>query len=346
MGGALKCLVWDLDRTLWAGVLVEGDPCPLRPGAAEALRELDARGILHSIASANDAAPSLAHLRRLGVADYFLGPRIGWDDKVDSLQGISVELGVPLEAIGFVDDEPFERAQVRERLPMVRVYDAREVADLPARPELTPAILTPESGRRRQMYLQEKAYASAEQEPGVSRLEFLRSCRTVLAPRRAVPDDTPRILELLQRTHQLNATGVVYGPDEVRAFMTSPGHQVFVATLADRFVDYGRIAVAVCRCEATRWTVLSCLLSCRVLRRGVGNVFLGWLETMASRAGAAELRAHFVPRERNRPMYLQYTMAGFEPDGSGPDGIQFLSRPCRAAPPVPAWIGIAEGGRA
>lgn len=356
MSAPVKCVVWDLDRTVWDGVLLEGDPCPLRPGLAWTLRALDERGILQSIASANDPGPALTHLHGLGVADYFLCPRVGWDDKTEALRAIADELGLALDALAFVDDEPFEREQARRILPQVRVYEAADAASLADRPEFTPGFVTPESARRRRMYVQERAYSEAEQRSGLSRLDFLRQCETVLAPRVAVAADAERILELMQRTHQLNATGVIYGPDELHAFLA--GHDVFVATLADRYVDYGRIAVAVVQRNPTRWTVLACLLSCRVLKRGVGNAFLGWIEAQAHRAGAGELRAHLVRRERNRPMLLQYTMAGFVPvDGSdegsdgprgnasersGPGAAILLARPTRAAPPVPEWLRIAE----
>ncbi len=360
MSFQVKCVVWDLDRTVWDGVLLEGDPCPLRPGVAQTLHALDRRGILQSAASASEPQLALEHLRALGVAEYFLSPRIGWDDKIDSLRAIAEELGLALDALAFVDDEPFEREQVRRLLPQVRVYDAAEAAAMPARPELTPRLVTTESARRREMYVQERAYAAAEQGSGLPRLEFLRQCGAVLVPRPAVPTDSERILELMQRTHQLNATGVVYGPDEVRAFTTARDVQVFVASFTDRFLDYGRIALAVVRCEPGRWTILASLLSCRVLKRGVGNAFLGWIEGRAYRAGAAELCAHFIRRERNRPMYLQYTMAGFMPAGmpraeaadgqasavgagEASGGVLLLARPTRAAPPCPDWLHIVEG---
>jgi FkbH-like protein len=359
MSHQVKCVVWDLDRTVWDGVLLEGDSCPLRPGVAQTLHALDRRGILQSAASASEPEPALAHLRALGVADYFLCPRIGWDDKTDSLRAIAEELGLALDALAFVDDEPFEREQVRRLLPQVRVYAAGEAAALPSRPELTPGLVTPESARRREMYVQVRAYAAAEQGSSLPRLEFLRQCGAVLVPRPAVSSDLGRILELMQRTHQLNATGVVYGPDEVRGFMTGSDVQVFVASLTDRFLDYGRIALAIVRREPRQWTILASLLSCRVLKRGVGNAFLGWIEARAHRAGAAELRAHFIRRERNRPMYLQYTMAGFMPTGAAqvgmedgqtaaassgeaPGGVLLLARPTRAAPPCPDWLHIAE----
>jgi methoxymalonate biosynthesis protein len=326
MGGLVKCMVWDLDNTLWQGTLAEGDECRLRPGIAEALAGLDGRGILLSIASANDAAPALAQLRRFGVEEYFLSPQIGWGGKVASILRIAEELGIALDAIGFIDDEPFEREQVRQLLPDVRTYDARDAAALLDRPECDPGPVTPEASRRRQMVVQGWRRAQAEQEEGHSHREFLRSCQTRLGLRRAAPEDAPRILELLQRTHQLNATGVVYSPQELNTFCDDPRHRVYVATLTDRFADYGRIGVAICRCEPEAWTILCFLLSCRVLRRGIGNVILAWV--------------------RNRPMRILYTMAGFEPTEPALDGIEILSRPCRARATVPDWLTLIEEGQA
>lgn len=345
MGELVKCMVWDLDNTVWQGTLAEGDECRLRPGIAEALAGLDGRGILLSIASANDATPALAQMRQLGVDEYFLSPQIGWGEKLASILRISEELGIALDAIGFIDDEPFEREQVRQLLPDVRTYDASDAATLLERPECDPGLVTPEARRRRQMVVQGRRRAEAEQEGGCSHGEFLNSCRTRLGLRRAEPQDVPRILELLQRTHQLNATGVVYSPEELGTFCDDPDHRVYVATLGDRFADYGRIGVAICRCEPDAWTILCFLLSCRVLRRGIGNVVLGWIEGRARASGAAALRGLFRPSDRNRPMRILYTMAGFEPTEPPADGTEILSRACRAQVLVPEWLTLIEEGR-
>lgn len=342
MSELIKCLVWDLDNTVWSGVLAEGDECRIRPGLRRVLKEADSRGILLSIASANEEAQALTHLRKLGIGDLFICPQIRWGDKVESLLGISEELGVALNAIGFVDDEPYQREKVGALLPEVRTYDSRFAQALLDRPEFCPGVLTEESRSRRRMYVQNKARTEAETEVKVSRSEFLLACRTELHLGRAIREDTPRILELLQRTHQLNATGVVFGPEEVVRFMESPDHRVFIASMKDRYVDYGRIGVVICHCTPDHWTILSCLLSCRVLGRGIGQVFLGWIEDQARASGVNQIEAHYVKQERNRPMFILYSMSGFELVDQIGDDSRLFRKICKSARAVPEWLVLTE----
>ena len=343
MSELIKCLVWDLDNTLWSGVLAEGDDCRIRPGLRQVLKEADSRGILLSIASANEESHALAHLRKLGIGDLFICPQISWGDKVESLQHISEELGVALNAMGFVDDEPYQREKVGALLPEVRTYDSRFAKSLLERPEFCPGVLTEESRSRRRMYVQNKRRTQAETREKVSQKEFLRACRTELELRRANSGDAPRILELLQRTHQLNATGVVFGPDELVQFMESPAHRVFIASMKDRYVDYGRIGVVICHCSPDRWTILSFLLSCRVLGRGIGQVFLCWLEDQALANGVNLIEAHYVKQVRNRPMFVLYSMSGFDLADQGSENMRLFTKTCISDRAVPEWLMLNEG---
>src|SRR5262245_10326012 len=107
--GTVKCVVWDLDNTLWRGTLVEEGPVRLRDDAVELVKVLDARGVLQSIASKNDPDHALAVLEQLGMRDYFLYPQIGWTSKVTSLRTIATSLNISTDALAFVDDEVVER---------------------------------------------------------------------------------------------------------------------------------------------------------------------------------------------------------------------------------------------
>jgi FkbH-like protein len=342
MTESIKCLVWDLDRTLWSGTLIEGDACRLRPGIRQILNELDRRGILLSIASANDEDLALARLDRSGIRDLFLHPQINWSNKVNSIRTIAERLNITLATIGFVDDEPYEREQVRHLLPEVRTYDAREYRSLLDRPEFMMRFRTRESRMRRQMYLQEKARAETTGQASRTHRSFLHSCRTEMTLRAATGADLPRILELMHRTHQLNATGIIYTEDEIASFVHDRGHRVFVAELKDRFVDYGRIGVATCRCGPRAWTLLSFFLSCRVMGRGVGNVFLNWIQVQAHRSGAQRLEARYIKRERNRRMAMLFGLAGFEPLKTDADGATLLVKKPVAVLTRPAWLSIRE----
>ena len=343
MSSIIKCLIWDLDNTLWNGTLMEEDKCCLKPGIKSMLKELDRRGILHSIASANDEDLAISVLNKKGIYDFFLYPQIKWSNKVASIQTISNKLNIGLDAIGFIDDESYEREQVRQILPPVYIYPAKDYKTLPNRPELNPLFRTKESSQRREMYMKESQRVKTQKKSGKSRKEFLRYCQTQMTIREARVEDLPRILELMHRTNQLNATGKIYDQDEVKSFLTNPTHRIYVVELKDRFVDYGKIGVAICACYPEKWQLFSFLLSCRVLTRGIGYLFLSWLQHQAYSCGASEIDGNFIKRERNNRMQMLYTLSGFRPKRQMEDGSVLFVKTCRDHLPKPDWLTIKTG---
>jgi FkbH-like protein len=342
--GVVKCLVWDLDNTLWSGTLLESDDCRLRPGIRDVLRELDRRGVLQSVASRNDHDRALRHLERKGLANLFLHPQVGWDSKVRDVTTIADRLGIALDAVALVDDEPFEREQVRRLLPDVRTYPATAATALPSLPEFSPAALSPESRNRRWAYIGIEARVRASGTSGMSQSQFLEWCRTELTVRDARPDDLPRIQELLLRTHQLNATGVVWSPAQIEAWLERGEWRVFVAELRDRFVDYGRIGVAACRCRSREWELAAFLLSCRVLSRGIAGFFLSWVRCQAARDGAKAFRARYRPGQRNHLMLRLFRLAGLRPDRRLRDGTEVYGGPVLTQVRAPRWLTVHDGG--
>ena len=105
----IKCVIWDLDNTIWDGTLLEDSSVSLKPRIGEVLEELDRRGILHSIASRNDYDQAMAKLQEFGIADYFLYPEIRWDAKSLSVRLIQEHLNIAYDTLLFIDDQPFER---------------------------------------------------------------------------------------------------------------------------------------------------------------------------------------------------------------------------------------------
>jgi methoxymalonate biosynthesis protein len=310
MGTTVKCLVWDLDETLWRGTLLEGDDVVLADQVVEILRALDQRGVLHSIASRNDHDRAWARLTALGVADYFLHPQIGWGRKPDAVRAIAERFNFALDAVAFVDDSPAERAEMTYYLPQVRCYPAALVPDLAALPEFTPEVVTEDARRRRQSYrAAERREASRAAFAGPAE-EFLRSLHMVLRIAPAGEADLPRVTELTQRTSQMNATGVPYSHDALKQLRQDPGHAVLTVTLEDRFGPYGAIGVVLVERHPRAWHLKLLATSCRVVSFGVGSVLLRWLTNEAAGAGV-HLVADFRATGRNRIMEIAYRFAGF-----------------------------------
>jgi methoxymalonate biosynthesis protein len=309
----IKCLVWDLDNTLWRGTLLEDPDVELFEKLQDVIVTLDSRGILQSVASKNDYDLAWKRLEALGIAEYFVHPRIGWGRKSDSVRDIAEELKFALNTIGFVDDLPSERAEVNFHAPEVRCYTAEQAASLPDLPEFSPEVITVDARRRRQMY-QASFSRDAERESfsGPDE-EFLRSLDLVMAIKRADEEDLSRVEELTLRTSQMNATGVHY-PDEVlRGLLADPDHEVLTVTMSDRFGPHGAVGVMLLEYHPAVWHLKLLATSCRVVSFGAGTVILNWLIDQAARADA-HLAADFRVTQRNRMMDIAYRFAGFTDD--------------------------------
>ncbi len=308
--GPVKCLVWDLDNTLWRGTLLEPGAVAVREEALRTIRLLDNRGILQSIASKNDHHAAMSKLRELGIADYFLYPQISWSSKVAAVENISRSLNIGLDSIAFIDDQVAERAEVAFSLPQVRCYDASAAGALAERDEFRPRWVTDESKKRRHMYRADMERKQVEREFVGPKESFLASLDMVFTIKSASEDDLKRAEELTVRTNQLNTTGYTYSYDDLDGFRRSDDHDLYITSLSDRFGDYGKIGLALVERGASVWTIKLLLMSCRVMNRGVGMILIGHIMERAGAAGVG-LQVEFVPNGRNRMMLITYTFAGF-----------------------------------
>ncbi|GHJ43203.1 hypothetical protein Cs7R123_05450 [Catellatospora sp. TT07R-123] len=313
-GDTVKCLVWDLDETLWRGVLLEDGVVSLPDEIRRVVVELDRRGILQSVASRNDAEQAMSWLARLGVAEYFVLPRIGWGAKSESVRAIADELGFAYRSMAFIDDHPAEQAEVAHHLPQVRCYAAHEAVTLPSRAEFCPPVVAPDAHLRRQRYQTSLRRQAARAGFAGPDEDFLRTLELRLHIREATAPDLLRVEELTLRTSQMNATGVHYPLRTLRGLLDDSGHLVLVCTLEDRFGQHGTVGIALVARHARSWHLKLLTTSCRVIPYGVGGVLLGWLIDQAASAGV-HVAADFVRTERNRMMEVAYRFAGFTAAG-------------------------------
>jgi FkbH-like protein len=326
---SFKCVVWDLDNTMWHGVLSENDKLQLREGIKEIIRTLDERGIVHSIASKNTYEDAMQ----------ILYPQIHWSSKSGSLKTIKEKLNIGYDAIAFIDDQPFERDEVKFEHPEISCFDVDVIAGILDQPEFKPKFITDESALRRKMYMQDDLRNMEEKEIG-NNLKFLESLDMEFIISPATVKDLQRVEELTVRTNQLNATGYTYSYEELESFLSSPGHKLFVAELVDKYGSYGKIGVAMIECRGEVWTLKLLLMSCRVMSRGVGTVLLQYIANLA-RENGKKLQAEFLPTDRNRLMYVTYKFSGFTEVGKLENGGNLLQHPLTDYFTYPAYIKLS-----
>ena len=286
----VKCVAWDLDGTLWDGVLVEDGVDGVKPKAEmlEVVRRLDSCGIVNSVVSKNDADIAIDALKRFGIEEYFVYPQIGWGAKSESVKRLAREINIGLDAIAFIDDTEHERTEVKVECPEVEVVAPEGVA------AFADAICQRGSqlgSERRKMYRDEmvRGNAVAEEFAGDA-AAFLAASRleVELVDVQAGGDVAARCRELLQRTNQLTLTAHRY--DEA-AFNSLLSEATCKAVRAhDKYGDFGIVGFVAWTPDRLRELVFSC----RIAKKGVERRVLDMLPK--------DLAVDMVATERNMPI--------------------------------------------
>jgi FkbH-like protein len=333
MGRVCKCLVCDLDNTLWGGVIGEDGMTGIKigaehPGASyqalqRAILDVAQRGVILAIASKNNPDDALEAIRdhpgMLLRPDHFAALRINWTDKATNLKEIAAELNIGVDALAFIDDNPVERSWVRERLPEVTVIDlprdpagyARALRDAPVFERLT---LTAEDRERGRQYAEQRVRAELQKQAG-SIEEFYESLEQAVVISHVTPMTLARVAQLTNKTNQFNLTTRRYTEQDIQRMADSSDWRVYSIVVRDRFGDNGLVGVAISQSRAEAGRVVceidSFLLSCRVIGRTVETAFLAAVVEEARAAGATLLRSWFIPTKKNPPAKEFLASQGF-----------------------------------
>ena len=310
----VKCVVWDLDQTVWNGVLIETedrDALTLNPGVLDTVKALDARGIIQSVASKNDYAEAWPVVEKLGIAPYFLYPQIHWNAKSGSLEQIAKRLNIGVDAIALVDDSDFERRQVSSTLPQVRVYDAAELGALLNRPEFDVPV-TDESRSRRAMYKAEaKRFELMQAVDNGDTIAFLKKCNLralLFEPQTA--EEKLRCYELLIRTNQLNLSGKKYTPEEYEAVLKKPSHTCFAFSCEDDYGAYGVVGFGQYKKEDGKLCFTEFAMSCHEEEKYVESALFSFLlEAESCESGVFPV----VKTKKNQLLRNTLQKIGFRP---------------------------------
>ena len=307
-----KCIVWDLDNTLWNGTLAEDgiEGLTIRETAVATIRALDERGMLHAVASKNDDHNARAALDHFGVSKYFVESQIGWGPKSASLSAIAQRLNIGLDTFIFIDDQQFERGEVSAVHPSVECLPDTAVGTLEHHPRCAVPV-TLEASRRRQMYREQQRRADAEQQAETDYHCFLRSCDLKLTIRPLSPELLVRASELSERTNQLNFAGTRITIDALAQLMRPErGTVVHLLHCTDRFGDYGIIGLSIIDVDAAR--IIGFMMSCRVQRKLVEQAYFGYLGIGLQHLGKQKLDVDFRETPRNCASRMMLQELGFQ----------------------------------
>ena len=339
LGKVKKCLVLDLDNTLWGGVigddgvngLVLGRETP--EGEAytefqEYVKALKERGVILAVCSKNDddvARSGFSHPDSVLSVDDFVAFYANWDNKDVNIRKIAQEINIGLDSLVFLDDNPAERAIVRESVPDVSVpeVDPSDVSSyirvLEEAGYFDTAAISEDDLKRTATYQQNRQRATLEAVSG-SYDDFLASLdmEAEVSPFREIYFD--RIAQLTNKSNQFNLTTKRYTLADIRALSQDGRYITVYIRLKDRFGDNGVISLAVGEVKGGELHIVLWLMSCRVLKRGVEDLMLDTLVNEAVKAGCSKVIGYYYPTAKNGMVKEHYKRFGFTMTGQDEAG--------------------------
>jgi FkbH-like protein len=356
-GQARKLLLLDLDDTLWGGIVGDVGWEGIRLGGHDAIGEafldfqeglkaLKNRGVLLGIVSKNDEPIALDAIQRhpemrLRLED-FAGWRINWSDKAANVRSLVADLNLGLQSTVFIDDNPIERARVRQALPEVlvpewpadKLYSRRALQGLAC---FDAPVITDEDLERTRQYVTERQRAAAREEAQTFD-DWLRSLETRVIVERLSAVNLPRTAQLLNKTNQMNLATRRLTEAELRDWAAGDGRQVWTFRIQDRFGDSGLTGIASLELHGEAANIVDFVLSCRVMGRRVEETMLSHLARAAGELGVRELVAVYLPTAKNGVCLSFWAdRSGFERGAEGevfrrslglpyptPDGIELV----------------------
>jgi FkbH-like protein len=339
-GLSKKCLVLDLDNTLWSGVVGDDgiDGIVLGEGSAEGeahlslqryAKQLKERGVILAVCSKNDLATAEAvfheHpdmlLRRSDIAAFIAN----WHDKAENLRTIAQRLNIGLDSLVFVDDNPVERARIRESLPMVAVPelppDPAHYANCLAEAGYFEAVAFTSVDQQRAEQYAANTQREALRESSKSADDFLRDLKMSVHFGPFTGIDLARVTQLINKTNQFNPTTRRYSKEEVASFSAMADTITLQFRLVDKLGDNGIVSVMILRPDVEQPHVLDVdcwVMSCRVFGRDLEFEAMTIAVEEARRRSAQELRAEYIPSAKNAVISELYPSLGFVPASQAP----------------------------
>jgi FkbH-like protein len=363
VGRVVKCVVVDLDNTLWGGVIGDDGLDGIQIGAhgeGEAfyriqlyLRALRQRGIVLAACSKNELTNALLpfekHPEMVLRRDDFAVFVANWNDKAINIKQIKETLNIGFDAMVFLDDNPFERNLVRELVPGVVVPELPEdPADyVRAISELNlfeTTSFSAEDAKRTELYRAEAERREA-QAGFASVEEFLQSLEMRITVARFDSFNLPRISQLMQRSNQFNLTTRRLSEIECETLMENDRWLPLYAKLADRLSDHGLISVVTLEARAEELAIRDWLMSCRVLARGVEGFLMNRVVEHAQQLRLSRITAEYIPTAKNGMVKDFFQQFGFTKVAEGPGGDARWSLSTSAYHPVRTFMTLAEGSR-
>lgn len=324
-----KCIVLDLDNTLWGGVIGEDGLDGIKLGPypegrpfwefQKYLLALFDRGILLAVNSKNNLEDALNVFKNnqymLLNEEHFSSMQINWNDKITNMKAIAKEINISLDSLVFIDDDKVNREIIRQALPEVFVVDLPEDSSLYSKTlmelsEFNTFAVTEEDKKRGRMYGHQRKRNELKIKSS-SIDEYLKELEIVVTIEKANPINIPRISQLCQKTNQFNMTNKRYTIDEINEISNCSANLVLAIQVRDKFGDSGISGVAIITKNMESWKIDNLLLSCRVIGRKIEDALLHYILELAKKENVKTLVGEFIPSGKNLPAMNFFSDNGF-----------------------------------
>lgn len=351
-----KCIVLDLDNTLWGGIIGEDGLAGIKLGpTAEGrpfwefqkyLSALFERGVILAINSKNNEDDALEAIRKHPYMvlreKNFAAMRINWNDKATNIKEIANELDIGIDSLVFIDDDKLNRELVKKTHPEVLVVDLPEDPALYLKTiseinDFNTFQITDEDKKKGAMYAQQRKRKELESASS-DITEYLKSLGMVVTVSSLNSLNLPRISQLTQKTNQFNMTTRRYMEEDI----TSLGKNKFMVlsvAVRDKFGDNGITGVAIVERGDKLWRIDNFLLSCRVIGRRVEETLLAYILEEAKKASASKIIGEFIPTQKNSLAAQFYKNNNFK-IAEKKDGAEVWEYDLKSDYPYPDFIKL------
>ena len=303
----VKCMVFDLDNTIWNGTLDANDDVTLNDWVINYLDKAFKKGVVLAVASKNNYEQAYKKLVELGIEKYFYKLYISWDDKYKSIKDLAKTLNISEEHILFVDDSDIELAESIYYIPNLQILNVRNIFLLNDYiNDIT--IITEETKNRNKIYkILEKRKKKENQ---MSKEEFLKYCNIKIDISLANEDDFYRIEELLSRTNQMNLNNKILTVDELKRINNKNEYSIFTVRMTDIFANYGIVGTSIIREDKTTIEIQYLAISCKVEGRNIGKSVIEFIKKIA-RDRKKDIEAKYIYNLKNEKLQALFVLNGF-----------------------------------
>lgn len=329
-GARKKCVVVDLDNTLWGGVVAEDGVNGIqlsnnKEGARykdtqRILKRMKEQGVMIAVLSKNnpeDVEPVFSHPDMVLQHEDFVAEIINWEPKTVNIRQLAKDLNIGLDSFVFLDDNPAEQERMKVECPEVSVIDfPRDTTRLPAvvakvyDDYFFALEVTGEDKKKTEMYHSEEK-RKAEMGNSVSMYDYLNRLEMTMDIHIMKPHEEKRVTQLVNKTNQFNLTTKRYSQEEIHALATGTASDILTVCLADKYGDQGLIAVLILKYDSTEAEIDTFLMSCRVMDRKVEHEIMAQIKTLLRAKGIKRIKASYIKTAKNTPVVDLYEKLNF-----------------------------------